>query len=51
MKGSLTAMESKLTSLLTLLSTAITAVVVVYLFSGPGYAIELAVVSLAALAA
>jgi hypothetical protein len=44
-------MESKLLSLLTVLSTAITAVVVVYLFTGPGYAIELAIVSLAALAA
>jgi hypothetical protein len=45
------AMESKLLPLLTVLTTAITIVVVVYLFTGPGYAIELAVVSLAALAA
>ena len=45
------AMESKLVPLLTVLTTAITIVVVVYLFTGQGYAIELAVVSLAALAA
>src|SRR5262245_32280877 len=45
------AMESKLLSLLTVLSIAITAVVVVYLFTGPGYAIELAAVSLTALSA
>ena len=53
-------MELKLLSLLTVLSTAVTAtvlstavtaVVAVYLFTGPGYAIELAIVSLTALAA
>ena len=44
-------MESKLLSLLTVLSTTVTAVVVVYLFTGPGYAIELAIVSMTALAA
>jgi hypothetical protein len=44
-------METKLPSLLTVLSIAITAVVAVYLFTGAGYAIELAVVSLTALAA
>jgi len=44
-------MESKLLPLLTVLTTAITIVVVVYLFTGQGYAIEFAVVSLAALAA
>ena len=43
--------ESKMLPLLTVLTTAITAVVVVYLFTGLGYAIELAIVSLAALAA
>ena len=43
--------ESKVLPLLTVLSTAITSVVVVYLFMGLGYAIELAIVSLAALAA
>src|SRR4051794_21247886 len=51
MKGCCTAMESKLTSVLTVLSIAISAVVAVYLFAGAGYAIELAVVSLTALAA
>ena len=37
-------MESKVTSLLTALSIAITTVVAAYLFTGPGYAIELTVV-------
>jgi len=49
MKGSNPAMESKLTSLLTVLSIVITTVVAVYLFTGPGYAIVLTVVSLLAL--
>jgi hypothetical protein len=44
-------MESKQLSLLTVVSTAVTVVVVVYLFTGPGYAIELAIVSLSAPAA
>jgi len=43
-------MESKVTSLLTVLSIAITTVVAMYLFTGPGYAIELSAVSLLALA-
>jgi len=42
-------MESKRTSLLTVLSIMITTLVAAYLFTGPGYAIELAVVSLLAL--
>jgi len=42
-------MESKLTSVLTVLSIAISTVVAAYLFAGAGYAIELAVVSLLAL--
>jgi hypothetical protein len=50
MKGSHPAMESKLTSLLTVLSIVITTVVAVYLFIGAGYAIELTVVSLLAFA-
>ena len=50
MKGSHPAMESKRTSLLTVLSIDITTVVAAYLFTGPGYAIELTVVSLLALA-
>src|SRR6266508_4902060 len=49
MKGCRTAMESKLTSALTVLSIAISTVVAAYLFAGAGYAIELAVVSLLAL--
>lgn len=44
-------MESKLTSLLTVLSIAITAVVAAYLITGLGYAIELTIVSLLALGA
>jgi len=40
MKGSHPAMESKLTSLLTVLSLVITTVVAVYLFIGAGYALE-----------
>lgn len=43
-------MQSKLGSLLAILSTGITAVVAVFLFTGLGYAIELALVSLLALA-
>src|SRR5262245_6748084 len=43
-------MESKVTSLLTVLSIAITTIVAAYLFTGPGYAIELSAVSLLALA-
>ena len=42
-------METKATSLLTVVSIGVTAVVALYLFIGPGYAIELAVVSLLAL--
>jgi hypothetical protein len=44
-------MESKRTSLLTVLSIVITTVVAVYLFAGLGYAIELAIVSLLAFGA
>jgi hypothetical protein len=51
MKGSHPAMESKLISLLTVLSIVITTVVAVYLFIGAGYAIELTVVSLLAFGA
>jgi len=49
MKASNPAMESKPTSLLTVLSIVITTVVAAYLFTGPGYAIELTAVSLLAL--
>jgi hypothetical protein len=49
MKASNPAMESKLTSLLTVLSIVITTLVAAYLFTGPGYAIELTAVSLLAL--
>lgn len=42
-------MQSKLVVLLTVLSTAISTSVGVFLFAGPGYAIELALVSLLAL--
>jgi hypothetical protein len=51
MNGRHPSMESTLTSVLTVLAIAITTVVAAYLFTGPGYAIELTVVSLLALGA